>query len=395
MTGDLSCEMLQGLSEWENLMKKIGLMTLDSRTYNYGGLLQEYALYKTIGQSGYEVELINYDVKSEWNTFSYKRGLKYLTLKKVACRIAGKLGIGDYGIKTALPIRSRDLFEEFREKHFLVSAGYNRGSREEMAGGYDCIVCGSDQIWNPSFNIPAFFLDFVPEDKGKVIYAASLGVSELSRTQRKVYGKFLRGLQHVSVREENAKKLIQPLASDKVEVVLDPTLLLKKEDWMEFIDAGLHEEHYVFCYFLGINEEKVKAACSFAKKHNLSIVSVPFEFNRFPAVDCFANETPMGPCDFLTYIYHAKFVLTDSFHASVFSIMFNKPFRVFGRTRKWAGMSGRIETLLKYIGKEEYMIAPCDLENMRYLETEQYDFSKIETARKNSIAWLKRAIEEG
>lgn len=376
-------------------MKKIGVFTIDPCIYNYGGLLQEYALFSSLVSSGYETEIINYDVTSELNTFSYKRNLFYLTPKKILHRIKMKLSRGILD-DTTLDSKSCSLFDDFRNEYLSFSKKYMSNDIGTSSEAYDAFVCGSDQIWNPDFNIPSYFLNFVQDDKSKVIYAASIGVPDLTRVQRHVYKKLLKKLDWISVREHEAQTLIQSLSEKKVELVLDPTLLLSKEEWKELIREEDNQEKfepYIFCYFLGANEEKICAVKEFAQKNNLKVISVPFKNNIF-VKEFQTLQNGIGPKEFLDLINRAAYIVTDSFHACVFSIIFDKQFRVFTRKAGNTNMNGRICTLLKYIQKSDFLIEPKELSKIKIEENCSYDKRQIEELRRQSLQWLKRAIEK-
>ncbi len=371
---------------------RVGLMTLDARNDNYGGLLQEYALFKELVELGYQVEVIDYDISSEHNTFSYKRNLRYLTVDKVINKIQKKI-LRQKVLESTIPNKvSRELFSKFREQYIVFSDKYTYDNLTKLNSKYDGFVCGSDQIWNPSYNIPSFFLDFV-RGNNKVIYGASLGVSTITPTEKKVYKELLRDLKSISVREKEAIEIIRPLTNRKVEVVLDPTMILDRSEWMRFVREDKTRKPYVFCYFLGIDSEKVKVAKEFAEKIGCEIVSVPFEHCPF-SEECFPTfHQGMGPLEFLDLIYNARFVLTDSFHASVFSIIFNKDFRVFSRDVGKANMNDRLYTLLDWVDRKDLFIHPDELKSVSVKNSIIYDYSKIEKERIGSIQWLKNALD--
>ena len=306
----------------------VGLLTLNAQIYNYGGLLQEYALCKTIEKLGHNAEIINYDVASEWNTFSTKRSIRYISYDKIVRQFGKKLHLESSYASRDLDAKSKRLFDSFREKCMKFSRRYEYSDLNELRNAYDGFVCGSDQIWNPSYNIPSFFLTFV-KDKKKVIYAASVGVSSLSRVEKKVYSELLFDLKYISVREEEAKKMLAPLTTNPIEQVLDPTMLLDREEWKRFVKRDTNQKPYLFCYFLGNNKDNTKAARKFAKENDLELIYAPSNITNSNESMRYLNG--IGPIEFLNLIYNADYILTDSFHASVFSIVYNKPFRVFGR----------------------------------------------------------------
>lgn len=376
-------------------MKKIGMFTLDSRIYNYGGLLQEYALFETLTSLGVDPEIIDYEINSEIYTFSYKRNLRFLTPEKIVDRILCHLNSNSVAEKTALPEQSKELFDVFRNERLHLSERIAFENLKDLSKKYDGFVCGSDQIWNPSYNIPSFFLNFTEPRQTRVIYAASLGVSELTSVQRNEYARLLTFPDAISVREKDAVDLIQPLTEKKVELVLDPTLLLPSSVWKELAGEPENKASYVFCYFLGMDKEKVDAAKAFAEKHHLQIIAVPFQNQKYQDDIFSAYHQGVGPIEFLKLIRYATFVLTDSFHATVFSVLFQRPFRVFPRDLRKNGMNGRIQTLLSYIEKKSYMISPQELHQTEILgdcNSDLYDLKEIEILRDKSRDWLERVL---
>lgn len=379
------------------IRKNIGLLTLDSRSYNYGGLLQEYALQQTIIALGYECEVLDYDHNSEYGMFSYRRSLRYLTPTKIVNRLNKKKKQNCTKTEEiAAIINSRHKrFDDFRKEYMSFSARLNDLSSLH----YDGYVCGSDQIWNPEQSRPSFFLDFVGDMNRKTIYAASISRNKLTKEEKRVYKDYLSRLKNVSVRETRAKELIKEIVGGsslngkEVEVVLDPTLLIDKTHWIKIAESEpLIKDKYIFCYFLGIDDAKIKAAKNFAKE--MKIISLPYLLGVYNSLDDgFSKDPfPVGPKEFLNLILHAEYILTDSFHASIFSIIFNKKFRVFGRNSCENNMNSRLETLLGYIDHGEYLIDTDKLESSGIEKTDHYDFSKIERSKKMSIMWLRDSI---
>lgn len=382
-------------------MKKVALLTLDSHSYNYGGALQQYALFSTINSLGFDCEIIDYDLNSEVAMFSYKRNFRYLTfgkLKKKASNSFKSLLSRNQNedIKKIIKLR-HDSFEIFRTRYIFLSRKYSKNGLMANQKQYRAFVCGSDQIWNPELCYPSFFLDFVNNDIRKIIYAASLGKAELRNIEKNTYKEYLTKLNYISVREDQAKSIINHIVSNKdVKVVLDPTLLIDSEEWKKIAgNDALIKERYVFCYYLELNQEKRAASIEFSKSHGVKLVSIPFlheKYNKFD--DGFSKYTdPIGPIEFLNLILYADYILTDSYHASVFSILFNKPFRVFGRGNGKNNMNSRIETLLGYIKHSEYLLMPNGLIDSNIDQEEQYDFSLLNQYKKQSKRWLYNGLK--
>ena len=373
---------------------KIGLLTLDSHIYNYGGALQEYALLTVLKSFG-DAEIIDYDLTSELYTFSAKRSLKYLTLEKVAEKAFGRLKGKTSGAEDVSQfVRARkQKFDEFRSTHMALSERYVCADLEKLDAGYDAIVCGSDQIWNPDYNVPSFFLNFADHAK-KIIYAASIGKSDLREYQKKIYGSYIDRIDFASVRESSAKKLLEDYTDTKLSVVVDPTLLLERAEWLTVAEPVLGLDAYIFCYFLQPTKEKINAATEFAKKHHKTLVSIPYLHHAY---DEFTDLIPgiklseIGPAEFLGMILHADTILTDSFHATVFSILFGRPFWTFGRVSGKYNMNTRLDTLLAYFDLQEKMILPKELVDQK-ISAQDYHYDKAMPHIEDSIKYLGDAL---
>lgn len=384
-------------------LKKVGILTLDSRSYNYGGVLQEYALLTAIKELGYSCEIIDYDLYSECGMFSYKRNIRYLTFNRVIQKLKERRKQRFQASYSKLPEVKQEIqeryreFDEFREHFMIFSDRCDRQGLYAVQKKYDTVVCGSDQIWNPRQCVPSFFLDFVEDDRNKIIYAASISMDTLNDIEERVFAKYLKNLNKISVREERAKELLQDVVKDKeISVVLDPVLLLDAEHWKKLAgEKPLISEKYVFCYLLGIDDNKRNAAAKFAKEHGVKIISIPYLLGVYNELDSGFSTYGLhiGPLEFLNLILHADYVLSDSFHASVFSILFQKKFRVFSRVNGNQSGDSRLDTLLGYIGHEEFLVEPKKLGEAGIEADVLYDVSELNRQKKLSIKWLEKNIE--
>lgn len=378
-------------------MKEIGLLTLVSREYNYGGLLQQYALYTVLQRYG-AVEIINYDSSSERGTFSLKRGFSNFEFKKIKWYFKYKRTLPptrDERTENSIKIR-KNRIDQFRKDYLEYSDRVDVDNIEAFSRKYSYIFCGSDQIWNPEFNVPSFFLSFSPKEKN-IIYSASVGKQRLTNHQRKVYEKYIDNLEYVSVREREVLALFSPHISAKLKVTLDPTLLVSSEEWMK-IKSEIQWADYIFCYFLGHTEEKISAVKAFAKKNNKKVIAIPYlhrksENDTEKYADILLSD--IGPQEFLGLIFSARCVITDSFHACIFSLIFNKCFYVFGRYSGLDSMDNRIETLLSYFDNaSERLISPSTLINKEITE-EKYQTTVLENKRKDSIRFIENSMNLG
>ena len=375
----------------------VGLLTLDSRMYNYGGFLQEMALQDAIKSLGYECEIIDYNVSQEFNTFSLKRGIKNFSFEKIKKKLIKEKTIPLSDCVSDLVEKRKRVFDEYRADNLVLSRKMSSSDLSSVDLPYEQIVCGSDQIWNPDYNIPAFFLNFGRKGCRRVIYAASIGKDHLSRHQKKIYSKLLEFPDYISVREDSAQKLISNITETEVKLVLDPTLLHRQEYWMEKADdSSLNYRNYIFCYFLNLTNEKVRAANDFAEKNNCEIIAIPYLHNEMEEYSEKLNGklfSEVNPADFLNLIRNAEAIITDSFHATVFSIIFQKDFWCFGRNAGTYSMNTRLHTLLSYVEMQDRMIAPEDLKNRTHNTYVNIDLSNLKIKQKESITFLSNALE--
>lgn len=386
----------------ELFIMKVGLMTLESQIYNYGGMLQEYALYKFIENEGHSCKIIDYDKSTDTYVFSLKSDIRNFTFRKIIKKIKNKSNqnyMENEDLSNYKKIRANK-FDEFRKKiKYTERCGYNNvySATKEL----EVIFCGSDQIWNPDYAVKALFLNFCKDHQVPVIYAASMGKSYLSKGEKQVMKELLEKLDNISVREHSAKTILSPLTKSNIEVVLDPTLLMTKEFWDNECYEPLIREDYVLCYFLGDEVEKRNIAIQIASKLNLRLVTIPYIVDSNYNVDnmfgmnCIDEvKDGIGPVEFITLIKNAKLILSDSFHASVFSIIFNKPFKVFGRDYGKDSMNSRIDNLLDMFDCKECYTSfqNFDLNSIEVEDEVVYKQEKYVQFKEVSVKYLRKFI---
>ena len=309
-------------------MKKAGIVTINDFN-NYGNRLQCYALQEALKKINVKPENIYND------NFSIR-----IRLKKIKNII----------IKTILNYdnqnnvnRRRKAFKNFN-KNICFSKYKIHCSKikKDFSNEYDFFVTGSDQVWN--LNLKSIsdidFLHFAP-DKKKNSYAASLGVSEVDDAKKDYYKKMLSNYNSISVREDAGKKIIEDITLRKdVEVLLDPTMLLNDKDWDKVAKKpkALNNQKYILIYFLGeLSEERKKEISKFAKEMDCKIINVLDKNSVFYGT---------GPSEFLYLEKNAELICTDSFHSSVFAILYKTPFLIFRREGGNLNMNSRLDTLL-------------------------------------------------
>ncbi len=359
-------------------MKKIGIITEYCQSRNYGGNLQAYALVYIINKLGYAAEQIQYNNYSTGKRTCQNR--RTFSIRKVFSRFKR------YGDKFIKQVVLKRKFEERNNAMAGFNLSINHSERiysddniAECVDDYTAVITGSDQVWNFSFNKPAYFLDFVPSYIPKFSYAASIGLASLPDGIKDMFKNSLKDYIGVSVREEDAVNLLEGLSPVPVEWVLDPTLLLSKNEWDDICAERMVEQKYVFCYFLGKDENERYIAKQFAKKHHLKIVTLPYLNGGFRKCDASFGDIKLygvSPREFISLIKYAECVLTDSFHATVFSSIYQKEFFVFEREGQ-KGMGTRIYSLAKLFECEERFCDTLEKATMDYIEgLAPLDYSK-------------------
>lgn len=316
--------------------RKIGLVTWLGGP-NYGTVLQSRALYEVLQSLGFDVHVIHKD------SFIYGLKLK-LGLKK---RYPGSLTVA----------RSAAMQSgEMKVHTFITEPGRKLFCRKMKA-----FVCGSDQMWNTRFQFnPDFFIGFV-SGKPKIAYAPSLGCGDFDPCTTARVKELLSGFSAISVRESSGRKAVEELTGRKdVEVVLDPVFLPGKGFWASF--AAGNDEHkeggYLLCYLLRKDGSHCNMVKEVAAQYGLgSIVIVQSYENPGFTVDGATTVTGAGPKEFVSLVANAAAVLTDSFHGTAFSLIFNRPFitsKRFDDTDP-ASQNSRITDLLESLGLEGRM----------------------------------------
>ena len=376
--------------------KKIGIITHYYNNSNYGGSLQAYALTKAVSSLGYDVEQICYDIHSKpykkkskikrlFKALNIKRTIQYLKLKKIF---------------NMLRPRFEKISKFNQEKTAHSENKYNKTNINECSNQYDIFITGSDQVWNLDWYHPALFLDFVPSSKTKISYAASMGTSRLDEQQRSIIKEHLMDFKAVSVRENDMVELLSELSPACVEWVLDPTLLLDRNEWDGICSDRMIDKPYVFCYFLGEDQEYRRLATEYAREHNLCVVTLPYLSGSYKSKDNKFGDARIieaDPGDFVSLVKNADYIFTDSFHATVFSYIYEKEFVTFQRS-KFVNMQSRNTSLLRLFDLEERFLNSPDMVSLKYINNlAKIDYSCPNNAflqiKEFSIDFLKKNIQ--
>lgn len=386
-------------------MKPIGLVTCYFH-HNYGSMLQAYATEMIMQQMGLPYQTIA--CKAPIN---YMKENKLLYIIKKLLIADWKMRLGKMKIERAKKdypefaknwdIRNK-AFDKFSDTFFHVSPYCkNREELTKMAENYSAFLVGSDQLWRTdSVEHGYYTLEWVPDNIRKIAYSTSIGVKEVPWFQVNKNKLFMNRFDYMALREQSACDLVYKLTGRKVPVVLDPTLLFTGEQWMEIQkQEPLTDGKYIFCYLLGNNPSQRKFIKQIKEKTGYKIVALQQLDDYIPSDEGFADEAPyVGPREFLNYIRNAEFVFTDSFHCSVFSILYKKNFFTFSRFAEGAKQSTntRIDNLLHITGLEDRRMTKDKTVDgvINYKGSFDGVDDKLNAYRKSSMEYLHNALKD-
>ena len=343
-------------------MKDVAILTKYYRNYNYGGMLQGYALYSAIKSLGYSVDIISYDVGENANSVypSIIQQTKQYGLGAAIPKVAEKvIAKGKFFIKDILEERT-ELFDKFEADIDADTDLYSDDSINNLKREYRVFVSGSDQIWNPNAVRNLYLQTFVSEPYRKISYAASIGRDSFSDYEANIMIPAINRFGTIGVREKTAKELLSKYISQPVTTVLDPTFLLPIEEWEKVSTKRLIDEKYALVYFFSDSLEVRKKAQEFCKERGLKLVVIPYAKQEYNLSDSKGPGTRMndvGPREFVSLIKNAEFVFTDSFHGAVFSLIHQIPFAVFERNKSGhVSMNSRLYDLLELFQEKDRLV---------------------------------------
>lgn len=357
----------------------IGIITLFDNG-NYGSELQSLAMNDYLESKGHNAVFIKVKAKNK-----FLRAIELLI---------------DRIRKTYILRKDSELFlynkdrESNQTKQRNISLGLRKKTHEFMASrvtmkrvprcafppkrGIDAFICGSDQVWS-ALRIPLapeFFLTKVPSSR-KIAYAPSIGIDDMPKFFQNKAGKYIKDFKYLSVREDAAKEALREKFGLNAVQVLDPTMLVGKEFWDSLLEKEGKKKpsfDYIFCYFLGEVPDAVLTVIEHLSEGK-KVIMLPYEEDSKRVNNGLYQEA--DPLDFVNLIKYADYVLTDSFHGSVFSILYGKRFVVTRRTHVGrVSQTSRIKSLLRMVHQEERYCS--EVENMERLLVQYADSSMVE-----------------
>jgi len=369
-------------------MKRVGVITMP-RVINYGAILQAYGLCKTVADMGHECELIDYTYPNAFHLASkfQSRAILKRRLRSLLKRVCFTSELDKVRVRR---------FEAFLEGNMVFTDKTFRSVDELKSAPpvFDAYITGSDQVWNPKFVLddPSFFLQFAPRNAARIAYAASIALTEIPEKFHAQYRKHIMEIGSLSLREDSGVRLVKKLTDRDSDLVLDPSLLLDKNEWSEVAVPFGERNPYIVCYCLGGFQYARRLCQHIAKMTGYSVVHVwPQPYERLTSsMQCIYDA---GPAEFLGIFKGASFVVTNSFHGTAFAANFSKPF--FTILRHDIAFDSRQASFLRMLGAESRGLelgAPLPSEEQLNMEFGSVQ-SVLGKKRKESIAFLHDALD--
>lgn len=378
-------------------MKKIGIITIYDNN-NYGNRLQNYALQQCLVSLGYRVQTIKNIPYADFRYGNIKA--KVLGVKRCLFNLPF--------LRTMFSVHEKELHEW--EKHLLQ---YNDFPKRYQAFScfekyisyypdligyenmkvlnpqFDYFITGSDQVWNPLIG-RGTGLDFLTfaDKKKRIAYAASISLDTLPAQYHMRFARYLKGMQYISVREQQAVEIIQNEFELSAVRVIDPTMLIPQNGWRAFAEKSAVQlpERYVLCMFLG-DKFEWKSMEAYAANNHCEMIWLNDREHR--------DTYGFGPIDFLYAVQHAQMVFTDSFHGCVFSILFHTSFFALNRRGNGGNMYSRMQSLLTLFGLEDRQYVEGMSGGYEKIEDSRWDRIDqiLENERKKGVTFLKEALK--
>lgn len=361
---------------------KVGIATW-YRNGNFGGTLQAFALANVIDKFGYQSEFISY--------------LPNYNIKNKILRLLKNLVFSLFYPSSS---SSRKMIWSFVKNELQQSPTFTMYDHLQKYANdnYSAAICGSDQIWNCVKCIEEFyFLTFIEKDK-RIAYAPSVGVQSINKQYHDKFCQYISEIPFLSIRETKGQSIIKEITGRNAKLVLDPTLLLTAEEWLQFSKKQSTEnvnidKEYILCYFIGENIEYYKFVNKFAAKVNL-----PIYYISSKRKDMGDSQIPCGVREFIKQIDNAKYFFTDSFHGLCFSIIFQKHVGVFWRFSENDPISqnSRVANLINLLNLNILIVDKDTVFESFISSPPNYCTSNIilDMLRKDSIDYLYNALQK-
>lgn len=369
---------------------KLALLSFHNAA-NYGAALQSYAFEKFLTDKGYDCEYINYVNTSRAHEYSMTWHIwDSLRHGKITNTIAYMIGSP---FMTLRKLRFNRFYKQYLKKTKEVFRTSSEASR--LNGKYERFVVGSDQVWNPACNgdDSAFLLDFVKNNRERISYSSSFGVDSIDEGHVETYKKNLSAFHALAVREQIGCEIVKNLTGRDAQLVLDPVMLLTKEQWLQLVPKEAKKESYIFSYTNRDSQitDFFKTGYSLnGKKH--------YVLSRYTRPQDFLSSTVrvkycMSPQEFVTVIANAELVVSASFHCLAMSIILNRPFVAILTGDK--GKDERPLSILRALNLENRILNPAmNVEDVLSPIDWASVNEKIEQMKMSSVEYLTKAIND-
>lgn len=373
--------------------KKIGIITYHA-SHNCGSMMQSYALQTILNKLGYENEIIDFQNAGQKDMYAVvhkRKGIK--SFIKNFILFPHRKEIKKQWIN----------YENFKNKTFNLSKDKYHTSEDLKKTNdlYDTFISGADQIWNITIkdSDDSYFLNFAEDNKNKIAYAPSFGAKNILENSDNPdkYANYLKSYNHLSIRENNGKKWIKDLIGKDVEVVLDPTLLLPKEDYDKILEPANINFKYIFYYAPVYKKHIDKFVKKLSKKYKLPVIvwNSREYYMKAEYLNKFIKADKQSPAVYLDLIKNAELVITTSFHGTIFSTMYGKKFWTMKNGNMY-NTDDRVITLMEQLGLTDRLIEPNFAEEKDYFSEVDYTTYKnnLEKLQEKSINYLKESIDD-
>lgn len=366
---------------------KIAIITFSDFNTNYGSMLQSFSLVYYLKKLGHDAVCIRYREFTKGSRTQISLGNLKGDIRKLLFKVYAFYRKKD--IST-----TKENFSTFKKKWLTYTKLYtSEYELEHMEEEYDCYICGSDQIWNleclGGLRTP-YFLQFAPDEKRKVAYAASMGDYHFQAYEKEVISFLLGRLDYISVREKESVDEIEKLSKKQVLSVVDPVFLTTSKEWLDFAGESPIQGDYAVCYFVRRSKLGRKIIKMAGEYYNIPIYNL--SDNMIYIKGTSKKYITAGPMDFLAILKGAKFAIGTSFHLTAFSIIFNVPFLSIGMESN----RSRINNILELVGLEKNFITESDdyKTAIKQIQIQRPQYERLEKAIIKSDKFLREAIQQ-
>lgn len=395
------------MSEFVHKKKiKAGIVTFYHGNYNFGGLLQAYALPTVLREHfGIEAEQIDYCPTNPAEEKKHQKTGKK-EIRRYLYQFIYRFGIVFFDFLNKRNLNKRkQMFDRFMDTIPHSDRVFEYDSINECADRYHIIICGGDQIWNDyseTKNIQVYTLQFAPSTVKKIAYAPSMAILDTTLDFNRIMRNGLNQLDAISVREKKSLSILKELTEKEINIVVDPVLLMTENEWKRMTKAPAQKKKYILCYLLGDSIAYRKAITKMSQKMGLPVLT-------FPHINCNVvrkcdlafgdiRDFESGPQEFPGLINGAEFVVTDSFHACVFSMIFEKPFVVLERNKSGekGNMNSRIYDFLEEYHLENQLITEQEVVSMDQIPEVDFTYAHAhwKKRREESFHYLENVFKD-